>query len=116
MIEAPLGLLEVQIERVMVKAIELRQASLREAPEALDPIDMLGAAHELILVVMEPIVLGVAEVDEPIVGRVRVGVELARQRHPTLDHCHESGDRKSTRLNSSHSQISYAVFCLKKKK
>src|SRR2546430_12517429 len=30
-----------------------------------------------------------------------------------LDHL---GDRKSTRLNSSHSQISYAVFCLKKKK
>src|SRR5689334_24195844 len=29
---------------------------------------------------------------------------------------HESADRKSTRLNSSHSSISYAVFCLKKKK
>src|SRR3712207_8480660 len=28
----------------------------------------------------------------------------------------ESGDRKSTRLNSSHANISYAVFCLKKKK
>src|SRR2546427_1771076 len=28
----------------------------------------------------------------------------------------ETTDRKSTRLNSSHSQISYAVFCLKKKK
>src|SRR3989475_9308066 len=28
----------------------------------------------------------------------------------------ERKDRKSTRLNSSHSQISYAVFCLKKKK
>src|SRR2546427_2273962 len=28
----------------------------------------------------------------------------------------DPGDRKSTRLNSSHSQISYAVFCLKKKK
>src|SRR2546427_9351609 len=28
----------------------------------------------------------------------------------------KSKDRKSTRLNSSHSQISYAVFCLKKKK
>src|SRR5438309_6755271 len=27
-----------------------------------------------------------------------------------------NGDRKSTRLNSSHSSISYAVFCLKKKK
>src|SRR5688572_31123617 len=28
----------------------------------------------------------------------------------------QAEDRKSTRLNSSHSQISYAVFCLKKKK
>src|SRR5205085_12494011 len=30
--------------------------------------------------------------------------------------CDGRRDRKSTRLNSSHSQISYAVFCLKKKK
>src|SRR2546429_1626056 len=29
---------------------------------------------------------------------------------------HQLGDRKSTRLNSSHGYISYAVFCLKKKK
>src|SRR2546430_12949409 len=33
-----------------------------------------------------------------------------------VDDLHWSTDRKSTRLNSSHSQISYAVFCLKKKK
>src|SRR2546427_5950786 len=32
------------------------------------------------------------------------------------DYVHTKRDRKSTRLNSSHSQISYAVFCLKKKK
>src|SRR5437762_3807082 len=41
----------------------------------------------------------------------------AQERHPApggLDR--ESGDRKSTRLNSSHRCISYAVFCLKKKK
>src|SRR2546430_6282274 len=31
-------------------------------------------------------------------------------------HHRDEIDRKSTRLNSSHSQISYAVFCLKKKK
>src|SRR2546430_3460223 len=31
-------------------------------------------------------------------------------------HTSKKQDRKSTRLNSSHSQISYAVFCLKKKK
>src|SRR5256886_13314264 len=32
------------------------------------------------------------------------------------DRLRTGADRKSTRLNSSHSQISYAVFCLKKKK
>src|SRR5438034_4767606 len=34
----------------------------------------------------------------------------------TNDALGEEGDRKSTRLNSSHTVISYAVFCLKKKK
>src|SRR2546429_5345263 len=33
-----------------------------------------------------------------------------------LNLLHRSKDRKSTRLNSSHGYISYAVFCLKKKK
>src|SRR2546430_11334524 len=33
-----------------------------------------------------------------------------------LPYTGDDPDRKSTRLNSSHSQISYAVFCLKKKK
>src|SRR2546422_6699160 len=50
--------------------------------------------------------------------------ELGIQRSPvgvgagaSHDHCaHDAGrDRKSTRLNSSHGYISYAVFCLKKK-
>src|SRR2546430_7789638 len=36
-------------------------------------------------------------------------------RHPDIVEMRDL-DRKSTRLNSSHSQISYAVFCLKKKK
>src|SRR2546430_6396854 len=35
---------------------------------------------------------------------------------PSLPDVTLTEDRKSTRLNSSHSQISYAVFCLKKKK
>src|SRR3712207_7500744 len=39
---------------------------------------------------------------------VRRGVEVDALRRPQ--------DRKSTRLNSSHANISYAVFCLKKKK
>src|SRR5689334_23759430 len=43
--------------------------------------------------------------------------EHVRSRQPKQDKSHvaHAGDRKSTRLNSSHSSISYAVFCLKKK-
>src|SRR2546430_7879746 len=41
-------------------------------------------------------------------------IARSRARH-VGEHYAEIGDRKSTRLNSSHSQISYAVFCLKKK-
>src|SRR5256885_12262720 len=37
-------------------------------------------------------------------------------RQPFIDVVNIGGDRKSTRLNSSHLVISYAVFCLKKKK
>src|SRR5256885_5997331 len=44
-------------------------------------------------------------------GQLPVGV----QPHPP-DGLRHAGDRKSTRLNSSHLVISYAVFCLKKKK
>src|SRR2546422_7581002 len=41
----------------------------------------------------------------------------ARHLRHELWRCHRGlGDRKSTRLNSSHGYISYAVFCLKKKK
>src|SRR3712207_7528101 len=40
-------------------------------------------------------------------------VRIYPYRHPG---CPSDRDRKSTRLNSSHANISYAVFCLKKKK
>src|SRR2546427_2994845 len=53
--------------------------------------------------------------------RSRVAVAFGAccfSRHSSSGHLSASSgpDRKSTRLNSSHSQISYAVFCLKKKK
>src|SRR5438034_5179470 len=44
-------------------------------------------------------------------GRVRAAPARAPLRRPRV-----VADRKSTRLNSSHTVISYAVFCLKKKK
>src|SRR2546430_6001112 len=47
-------------------------------------------------------------------GHLASGAEQQHVRAVPL--CVREQDRKSTRLNSSHSQISYAVFCLKKKK
>src|SRR3712207_7223103 len=50
---------------------------------------------------------------------VDAGREPAQQRRPErgrLLQIEDGQDRKSTRLNSSHANISYAVFCLKKKK
>src|SRR5438552_5592789 len=50
-----------------------------------------------------------------------LGRSFHRRQQARLPHqpcarvCEEGGDRKSTRLNSSHQIISYAVFCLKKK-
>src|SRR3712207_6885876 len=49
---------------------------------------------------------------EPLHGRPRHLRVAAAQRSPAAG----VRDRKSTRLNSSHANISYAVFCLKKKK
>src|SRR5258707_9904712 len=46
----------------------------------------------------------------------RVAHSLAQRRGRISSIISKFGDRKSTRLNSSHANISYAVFCLKKKK
>src|SRR3712207_8780105 len=68
-------------------------------------------------VVMDVLDLGPARHGEPepteqvdqLVGRLRQRVAMADPRPMA------GQDRKSTRLNSSHANISYAVFCLKKK-
>src|SRR5688572_1287785 len=50
---------------------------------------------------------------KPVYGYVEFGLN---KEYYIATACDKILDRKSTRLNSSHSQISYAVFCLKKKK
>src|SRR5207244_11618125 len=49
-------------------------------------------------------------------ARCADGVFRLSRQHPRNSRRSKPGDRKSTRLNSSHQIISYAVFCLKKKK
>src|SRR3712207_3586828 len=56
------------------------------------------------------------------IGRVHIAKEMIEQgiiknmQEAFSKYLGQGGDRKSTRLNSSHANISYAVFCLKKKK
>src|SRR3712207_8627148 len=72
--------------RVVVMVISIHVFA-QDLPDLLDRIEVVRVAADLV---------GAA-------GAVDLGLDNARQ------------DRKSTRLNSSHTNISYAVFCLKKK-
>src|SRR5690348_17759871 len=54
--------------------------------------------------------------DGPPAGRPILRDRPFQRRHVHLEPVVRGEDRKSTRLNSSHPSISYAVFCLKKKK
>src|SRR2546430_12962707 len=60
--------------------------------------------------------VGAFELRENPLAQAWSQVQEALGATPKTFHGELLGDRKSTRLNSSHSQISYAVFCLKKKK
>src|SRR5688572_31354910 len=71
----------------------------------------------------EPHAGGVGAAEEFVGDQAIVDAEPVRELPLRASHRRQRGDpgshaedRKSTRLNSSHSQISYAVFCLKKKK
>src|SRR3712207_6979516 len=70
--------------------------------------ERLGVFADLALVDQAALV-AVEELDRVLDGHDVVGPLPVGQ-------VHHAGDRKSTRLNSSHANISYAVFCLKKKK
>src|SRR2546427_3502242 len=80
---------------------ELRMADLERVPDLQIEPDQQGLLGQR---------TGVGEQRRQ--GILRGGPQLPVERVARL----HGLDRKSTRLNSSHSQISYAVFCLKKKK
>src|SRR5688572_31129818 len=75
----------------------LFRSTFDDARKALEYLEEAGSARAAVCDLRMPGMDGVAFLKE------------VRERQYDLD-------RKSTRLNSSHSQISYAVFCLKKKK
>src|SRR5690625_4418288 len=95
----------------------LRIAELRSV---VDRLTALAHAHERELAVIP----GLATTDEEVAADPPPALEqvtdelggLSVRGRRELDLLVEERDRKSTRLNSSHVAISYAVFCLKKKR
>src|SRR3712207_7976867 len=73
-------------------------------PDAVHLVDV-GDPRDAVLVGLAPDRLGL---------RLDAG-DRVEQRDRAVEHAQRALDRKSTRLNSSHANISYAVFCLKKK-
>src|SRR2546429_6745920 len=88
---------------------EIYTLSLHDALPIFD--ERLGRQPVEVLVVDHRDVAGEQAGDEDL----RAATEPGRTHHPFARRSGD-GDRKSTRLNSSHGYISYAVFCLKKKK
>src|SRR3712207_8214263 len=80
----------------VVGVVEVRQAA-----GEVGPVERLGA-HGVPVDLLE-VARGAGEAD-------------GEAREVVVERAEEVEDRKSTRLNSSHANISYAVFCLKKKK
>src|SRR5205085_12595978 len=95
------------VEAVLDVALDLllrKRLQVKAQPHALHELCELGRVE----LVVE---LGLPGENDP--QHLVLGGLDTREQADLLQHAH--GDRKSTRLNSSHSQISYAVFCLKKK-
>src|SRR5205085_9400087 len=78
-------------------------------------VDVLLAIPHFLLAVIIVTALGFDTTNAAIATGISAVAVFARVMRAEVIKTRQA-DRKSTRLNSSHSQISYAVFCLKKKK
>src|SRR5690625_5185708 len=110
-------------ERLTEVELELGEPSVWDDPERAQALGRERASLELVVKTIEELESGVSdchelldmateENDEESVADVATEIERLDEHLQAL----EFRDRKSTRLNSSHVAISYAVFCLEKKK
>src|SRR5690606_41556290 len=71
--------------------------------------------RSILIIVMHFQSLPKIHAQEAIMAETQTAKQENRVFHPPSEFVQNAKDRKSTRLNSSHVKISYAVFCLKKK-
>src|SRR5690606_22910794 len=98
--------------RVSKNIVSCGFAHLLRSPIVKRSYTKIVRLRRVVLVLLSVRVVGVAELFNLVcILKNFFSYNSAQRRIETLN-----GDRKSTRLNSSHVKISYAVFCLKKKK
>src|SRR5438445_5918261 len=85
-----------------------RSSDLRHCPRPIATVSLSGLHHA------NQVLLQCRAAGRVAKGAVRAAGEDLPRGHPDPGQARRE-DRKSTRLNSSHANISYAVFCLKKK-
>src|SRR2546422_8541328 len=102
--------LEIDRARKQARGCHILPLSSYQKKLRRDGVKTPGVAEVLPRVLRQK---GVRRVTVPFDFPHGLAVQLQRNR---ISVSPKKGDRKSTRLNSSHGYISYAVFCLKKKK
>src|SRR5947209_5900952 len=85
MIEPILALLQVQVEGATGNSVELLQSALTVAPEALDPVDMMRALHELVVAMIDSIMLTVSDINQAIISAPAVRVDDGSKRDVTAN-------------------------------
>ena len=88
MVPTPFGFFEVEEKILGTDAAQFGQTQFGKAPEALDPIDVIFAARELVLVMVDAVML-VAIQHEAVVGLPAVGINGGRGKHLALDDRHQ---------------------------
>lgn len=76
----------MKIESVFVNAVELGQATLGEAPERFDAVDVIVAKSELVVGMIDPEMLGETQVNQAVVADPAVGMKYAFERNVSPYH------------------------------
>lgn len=102
-IEAEFAFLQVEIEHLGTQSFELGKPMLGEAPEGLDAVDVIPFPGELIFTMIDPEMLHVANIHEPVIANPAIGVDHAGNIHLAAD------DRLQTGLGAIRDDLGVDV-------
>lgn len=88
MVKAELAFFKVQVDGVSGDALSLGKAMFGEGPEGFDAVDAAVTADELVIAIVDPEVLGVADINQALVPTLAIAVDDAFSgTHPRITFC-----------------------------